>query len=138
MTPRSSRVIPNGRSRLLPRGQVATVSGKDLRTVRRSADEWNTPAVSFSLTRTAEGGSKRPPAENIGNQIAIILDNKVISAPRVESVIPPPRAGSSAAGSRPRKRRTGRRAQGRLSPRASYLEERTVRSLLGADSVRQG
>jgi len=120
--------------------RVATVSGKDLRTVRRSVDEWNSPAVSFSLD--PEGGRRfeKATGENIGKQIAIVLDNRVISAPRVESVIP------AATGGIIRGRFTAEEAEdlvvvlkaGSLPAGIRYLEERTIGPSLGADSVRQG
>jgi len=120
--------------------RVATVTGKDLRTVRRSADEWNSPAVSFSLN--PEGGRRfeKATGENIGKQIAITLDNKVISAPRVESIIP------AATGGIIRGRFTPEEAEdlvvvlkaGSLPAGIRYLEERTIGPSLGADSVRQG
>jgi len=120
--------------------RVATVSGKDLRTVRRSLDEWNSPAVSFSLD--PEGGRRfeKATGENIGKQIAIVLDNRVISAPRVESVIP------AATGGIIRGRFTAEEAEdlvvvlkaGSLPAGIRYLEERTIGPSLGADSVRQG
>lgn len=63
--------------------KVAMVTGKDLRTIRQTTDEWNNPAVSFSLN--ADGGARFELATgaNIGKQIAIILDKKVQSAPVV-------------------------------------------------------
>ncbi len=45
---RSSGATPSGGGRVLSRQPVASVTGKDLRSVRRSEDEWNNPAVSFS------------------------------------------------------------------------------------------
>jgi preprotein translocase subunit SecD len=120
--------------------RVATVSGKDLRTVRRSVDEWNSPAVSFSLNPDGGRRFEKATGENIGKQIAIILDNKVISAPRVESVIP------AATGGIIRGRFTMEEAEdlvvvlkaGSLPAGIRYLEERTIGPSLGADSVRQG
>ncbi|MGQ9672075.1 MAG: protein translocase subunit SecD [Candidatus Aminicenantales bacterium] len=120
--------------------RVAVVTGKDLRTVRRSVDEWNSPAVSFSLN--PEGGRRfeKVTAENIGNSIAIVLDKKVISAPRVESRIP------AASGGIIRGRFTIEEAEdlvvvlraGALPASIKYLEERTIGPSLGADSVRKG
>jgi preprotein translocase subunit SecD len=112
--------------------RVAVVTG--------SVDEWNSPAVSFSLN--PEGGRRfeKLTAENIGNSIAIILDNKVISAPRVESRIP------AASGGIIRGRYTLEEADdlvvilraGALPASIKYLEERTVGPSLGADSIRKG
>jgi preprotein translocase subunit SecD len=120
--------------------KVATVTGKDLRTIRRTQDEWNNPAVAFSLN--ADGGARfeQVTGANIGKQIAIILDKKVQSAPIVEDRI------SRAQGGVIRGRFTAQEADdlvvvlkaGALPAGISYLEERTIGPALGADSIRQG
>ena len=120
--------------------KVATVTGKDLRTIRRVTDEWNSPAVSFSLN--ADGGARfeQLTGANIGKQIAIILDKKVQSAPVVEDRI------SRAQGGIIRGRFTAQEADdlvvvlkaGALPAGIKYLEERTIGPALGADSIRQG
>jgi preprotein translocase subunit SecD len=120
--------------------KVATVTGKDLRTIRRTQDEWNNPAVAFSLN--ADGGARfeQVTGANIGKQIAIILDKKVQSAPVVEDRI------SRAQGGVIRGRFTAEEADdlvlvlkaGALPAGIKYLEERTIGPALGADSIRQG
>jgi preprotein translocase subunit SecD len=120
--------------------KVAAVTGKDLRTIRRTQDEWNNPAVSFSLN--ADGGARfeQITGANIGKQIAIILDKKVQSAPTVEDRI------SRAQGGVIRGRFTAEEADdlvlvlkaGALPAGIKYLEERTIGPALGADSIRQG
>ena len=120
--------------------KVATVTGKDLRTIRQTTDEWNNPAVSFSLN--ADGGARFEQATgaNIGKQIAIILDKKVQSAPVVETKI------MRAQGGIIRGRFTAQEAEdlvtvlkaGALPAGIDYLEERTIGPALGADSIRQG
>jgi len=120
--------------------KVATVTGKDLRTIRRTTDEWNSPAVSFTLN--ADGGARfeQVTGANVGKQIAIILDKKVQSAPVVESRI------DRAQGGVIRGRFTAEEADdlvivlkaGALPAGIKYLEERTIGPSLGADSVRQG
>jgi preprotein translocase subunit SecD len=120
--------------------KVAVVTGKDLRTVRQVTDEWNTPAVSFSLN--SEGGARfeQVTGANVGKQIAIILDNKVQSAPVVESRIDRTQGGII------RGRFTASEAEdlvivlkaGALPAGIKYLEERTIGPALGADSIRQG
>jgi preprotein translocase subunit SecD len=120
--------------------KVATVTGKDLRTIRRVTDEWNSPAVSFSLN--ADGGARfeQLTGANIGKQIAIILDKKVQSAPVVEDRI------SRTQGGIIRGRFTAQEADdlvvvlkaGALPAGIKYLEERTIGPALGADSIRQG
>jgi preprotein translocase subunit SecD len=120
--------------------RVAVVTGRDLRMIRRTTDEWNSPAVSFSLN--PEGGRRFETVtrENIGGQIAIVLDNKIISSPRVETEIP------AASGGIIRGRFTQEEAEdlvvvlraGALPAGISYLEERTIGPSLGADSIRKG
>ncbi len=117
---------------------VAAVTGKDLRSVRQSQDEWNSPAVSFSLSPEGSRRFEQVTGENIGKEIAIILDKKVISAPRVEDRI----SGSGII----RGRYTIEEATdlvvvlkaGALPAGIQYLEERTIGPALGSDSVRQG
>ena len=62
----------------------AAVTGRDLRNARPSLDENNQPAVSFTLNN--EGGRKfgKVTSENIGRQLAIVLDGRVQSAPRID------------------------------------------------------
>ena len=120
--------------------KVAVVTGKDLRTVRRTTDEWNNPAVSFSLNSDGGARFEQVTGDNIGKQIAIVLDKKVQSAPGIESKI------MRAAGGIIRGRFTVQEADdliivlkaGALPAGIKYLEERTIGPALGADSVRQG
>ena len=64
--------------------KAAAVTGQDLRNARGSLDENSQPAVSFTLSN--EGGRKfgKVTGENIGRQLAIILDGRVQSAPRID------------------------------------------------------
>ena len=118
--------------------KAAVVSGTDLRNARPSLDENNQPAVAFTLSN--EGGRKfgNATAQNIGRQLAIILDGRVQSAPRIESQI---RSEGRITGSF-----TTEEVQnlalilrsGALSASLTYLEERTIGPTLGADSIRSG
>ncbi len=120
--------------------KVATVTGNDIRSVRRSVDEWNNPAVSFTLN--ADGGARfeRVTGANIGKQIAIILDGKIQSSPVVEAQINRNEGGIIQG------RFTAEEADdlvivlkaGALPAGIRYLEERTIGPALGADSIRQG
>jgi preprotein translocase subunit SecD len=119
--------------------RVAAVTGRDLRNARPTLDEYNTPAVSFTLN--SEGVSKfsRVTAANVGRQLAIVLDGQVQSAPVIEGAITQAEA-----------RITGRFTQsevadlslllrsGALPASLTYLEEREVGPSLGAESIRAG
>ncbi len=67
--------------------KVASVTGKDLRLVRRSVDEWNQPAVAFQLKPDGARRFEQVTGENIGKQLAIILDKKVQSNPNINARI---------------------------------------------------
>ncbi len=119
--------------------KVPAVTGKDLRNARQTVDEMNLPAVSFTLN--SEGVSKfsRVTAANVGRQLAIILDDRVVSAPSIEGPI-----------SQPEARITGRFTpqeaddlalvlrSGALPASLTYLDEREVGPTLGSDSVKAG
>lgn len=118
--------------------RAAAVSGRDLRTARPTIDQNNQPAVSFTLT--ADGARKfgTVTSANIGRQLAIILDNRVSSAPTIQSRITD---NGQITGSF-----TQQEAQdlslvlrsGALPTSLTYLEERTIGPTLGADSIRSG
>jgi preprotein translocase subunit SecD len=118
--------------------RVAAVTGRELRNARSTLDEFNQPAIAFSLN--SEGAAKfgQVTRANIGRQAAIILDNQVVSAPVIETAI-------NADG-----RITGRFTQqeatdlalvlrsGALPATMTYLERREVGPSLGLDSIRAG
>ncbi|HKB71078.1 MAG TPA: protein translocase subunit SecD [Thermoanaerobaculia bacterium] len=118
--------------------KVAAVTGRDIKNARPSQDQTNRPAVSFSLK--AEGATKfdKVTGSNIGKQLAIVLDNRVQSAPRIDGRISdsgiitgsftPERANDLALILR----------SGALPAGLVYLEERTVGPSLGLDSIRKG
>jgi preprotein translocase subunit SecD len=118
--------------------RVAAVTGNDLRSARVELDENNQPAVGFTLNRNGAAAFSRVTGENIGRNLAIVLDKSVMSAPRLESRI-------NDAG-RIHGSFTQEEAQnlslilrsGALPATLTYLEERTIGPSLGADSIRSG
>ncbi len=121
---------------LLKRASVVT--GRDLRNARRSQDRYNQPAVSFTLT--PDGGNKfeEYTRAHIGERMAIVLDNRVRSAPVIRGQI---RDEGVIEGSF-----TVQQAEdlalvlraGALPASITYLEERTVGPSLGRESVIRG
>jgi preprotein translocase subunit SecD len=117
---------------------AAAVTGRDLRTARPTLDENNQPAVSFTLT--TDGGRKfgKITGENIGRQLAIVLDGRVQSAPRLEDRI--------STDGRIHGNFTQQESQdlslilrsGSLPATLTYLQEQTIGPTLGADSIRSG
>ena len=119
--------------------KVAAITGRDLRTAKPTIDEVNAPAVSFTLNSEGVAKFSRVTGANVGRYLAIVLDNRVVSSPRIESAINQAEA-----------RITGRFTQqeaadlslvlrsGALPASLTYLDQREVGPTLGADSVRAG
>lgn len=115
------------------------VSGENLTDAQPGFDEYNRPTV--SLTFDSLGGKKFGEAtkNNVGKLFAIVLDNKVLSAPRINGYIPDGHAQITGSF-------TVQEAQdlallmraGALPAPLKILEERTVGPGLGADSIAAG
>jgi preprotein translocase subunit SecD len=67
--------------------KIAAITGRDLKNAAPTLDENNLPAVKFTLNADGVAKFTRVTGDNVGRQLAIILDNKVESAPRIESRI---------------------------------------------------
>ena len=118
--------------------KAAAASGKDLRNARPSIDQNGRPAVSFTLS--SQGGALfgKATSENIGRSLAIELDGRVQSAPRIDGRIT---TDGQIFGSF-----TQQEVQdlslvlksGSLSAGLDYLSEQTVGASLGADAIKSG
>jgi preprotein translocase subunit SecD len=118
--------------------RVPAVTGRDLRNSRPTLDENSRPAVSFSLNNEGATRFGAFTQANVGRNLAIVLDNRVFSAPRIEERI------------NDEGRIHGNFTQqeaadlslvlrsGALPANLTYLEERTVGASLGAESIRAG
>ncbi len=118
--------------------RAASVTGRDLKNARVGQDKFNQPAVEFFLN--AQGAEKfgRVTGDNIGRQLAIVLDKRVQSAPNIKGQITD---NGIIEGNF-----TAERADalslvlrsGALPAQLVTLEERTVGPSLGLDSIKQG
>lgn len=118
--------------------KVAAATGRDLRSAKPSLDENNRPAVSFTLTSDGSRKFGRATGENIGKSLAIVLDNRVRSAPRIDGRITDQGTiyGSFTTEEVADLSLTLR--SGALPASLTYLEERVIGPTLGADSIRAG
>jgi preprotein translocase subunit SecD len=117
--------------------KAAAVSGHDVTNARPAVDQNNLPAVSFTLS--AEGARKfgTVTESNIGRRLAIILDNRITSAPTIQSRITD--NGQITGVTRDEVNDlTLILKSGALPAQLTYLEERTIGPSLGADSIRSG
>ena len=118
--------------------RVAAVTGRDLRSARPSLDENSRPAVAFTLN--SEGAAKfgKVTGENVGRSLAIILDGRVQSAPRIDSRITSDGRISGSFTQEEVQNLSLILRSGSLPATLTYLEERTIGPSLGADSIRSG
>lgn len=114
------------------------VSGRDLKNARVQKGRVGEPVIGFSLT--PEGAPKfgALTGNNLNRSLAIVLDNKIVSAPNINSRIDDEGVIEG--------RFTQQQASdlalvlrsGSLPASLTTLEERTVGPSLGRDSIRQG
>ncbi len=118
--------------------KIAPVTGQDLRSAKPGLDENNAPAVMFDLK--SQGATKfgKLSGDNIGRYLAIVLDNRVVSAPRLEGRITD--HGRISGGFTPESANdlSLTLRSGALPASLTSLEEEVVGPTLGADSIREG
>ncbi|SOH93486.1 preprotein translocase subunit SecD [Monaibacterium marinum] len=117
----------------------AIVSGDQLVDAQATFDQNNNPSVSFRFNAQGARIFGDHTAENIGNPFAIVLDNEVISAPRIQSYIP---GGSGIITGQFTTQETTNLSillrAGALPAELVVLEQRTIGPELGADSIEAG
>jgi preprotein translocase subunit SecD len=118
--------------------KIAPVNGQDLRVARPGLDENNQPAVHFELKAAGAQKFGKLSGENIGRYLAIVLDNRVISAPRLEGRITDQGRISGGFTSETANDLALTLRSGALPASLTYLDEDVVGATLGADSVRAG
>jgi preprotein translocase subunit SecD len=118
--------------------KAAAVSGRDLRSARPSLDQNGRPAVSFTLN--SEGGRRfgQVTETNIGRYLAIVLDGRVQSAPRIDGRITTDGQIFGTFTQEEVQNLSLILRSGSLPARLDYLEERVIGPSLGADSIRSG
>jgi preprotein translocase subunit SecD len=138
--PSSSRAGEGGSSfYVVHRGAVIT--GRDLKNAYVSRDENGRPAVSFTLTADGAQRFGRATEQNIGQLLAIVLDGRIVSAPRINSRISDSGQITGGPSGFPQKDADDLALvlkSGALPASMVTEDEEVVGPLLGADSIRKG
>jgi preprotein translocase subunit SecD len=117
--------------------KAVVVAGSDLRSAQPSLDQYNRPAVHFTLKPDAASRFGTISEANIGRRLAIILDNKVLSAPTLQSRISD--SGEITGVSQQEAQNLVITLKsGALPARLDYRQQQTIGPSLGADSIRSG
>src|SRR5215468_1056582 len=121
--------------------QVASITGRDLKGAYPSRDENGRPAVSFNLNADGAQRFGRVTGENIGKMLAIVLDKRIQSAPRINGRITDSgiiTGGASGFAPQAAQDLALVLRSGALPASIKYLDEEVVGPTLGADSIRAG
>ena len=117
--------------------RTPAVSGTDLRSARHSVDEFNRPAVGFTLTQDAARRFGEITERNINRPLATVLDKRVMSVATIQNRIDD--QGQISGVSREEMiEQVINLNSGALPADLEYVEERTIGASLGAASVRAG
>ncbi len=118
--------------------RTPVITGRDLRNARPSQDQFGKWETEFTLTQDAKSRFGRFTEANIGNRLAIVMDNQVRSAPTIQARIEDQGRITGAASQQEASDLALVLRAGSLPAGVVYLEERTVGPSLGTDSIHQG
>lgn len=119
-------------------GRNAVVTGRDLRNARPSQDEFGKWETSFTLSQDASKRFGRFTESNVGNKLAVVLDNQIFSVATIQSKIEDSGRITGIGDQTSASDLALTLTSGSLPAGIVYLEERTVGPSLGADSIHDG
>jgi len=137
----SQRADSSGGRQFYVVNQVAGVTGRDLKNAGVTRDENGRPAVSFNLNAAGAEKFGRLTEANINSLLAIVLDGRVVSAPKINSRISDNGIiTGGGAGFAPDEARELALVlkSGALPASMTPLQEEVVGASLGADSIYHG
>jgi preprotein translocase subunit SecD len=138
--PPGSQVLPmfNGQGGIAVKRRVM-VSGDQISKANQSFDENGAPDIEITFDSAGARRFGRATQENVGKPFAIILDDKVLSAPTIESAILGGQARITGSFTVQSAHDLAVSLQsGKLPVKLNVIEERTVSAELGADSIHKG
>ncbi len=118
--------------------KAAIISGRELRTARRSQDEFGTANVRFDLVPSSADKFGQYTGTHIGTAMAIVLDGNVMSAPVIRARISDSGVIEGNFSIEEAEDLGLVLRAGALPASITYLEERTVGPSLGRDSIVRG
>jgi len=138
--PAGSQVLPmaNGGGAMAVQRRVM-VSGDQLTSAKQTFDQDGRPNISIAFNSTGARRFGRVTQENVGKPFAIILDNKILSAPTIESAILGGQASITGSFTVESANQLAvSLASGKLPVKLNVIEERTISADLGKDSIHKG
>jgi preprotein translocase subunit SecD len=117
---------------------ASVLTGRDLKIAKRSQDQWGGPAVAFSLNASGAARFRTFTAANIGQKLAIVLDNRIISDPVINDVLSFDSIITGHFSVEEAEDLALKLRSGALPAPLTMLHEQLIGPSLGADSVRKG
>lgn len=117
---------------------ASVITGRDLKNARRGRDNYGRPIVEFSLNTAGADRFRTFTAANIGQKLAIVLDNKIITDPVIQDVLS---YNSQITGDYEIEEADDlalKLRSGALPAPLHPLHEQIIGPSLGADSIRKG
>jgi len=118
--------------------RTPVITGSDLRNAHASQGEFGKWEAGFTLTQDGGKRFERFTAANVGNRLAVILDNQIRSVATIESKISDSGRITNLSSEQEASDLALVLRSGSLPASIVYLEERSVGPSLGADSIREG
>jgi len=118
--------------------RTPVVTGRDLRNARSSQDEFRKWETGFSLSPDGARRFERFTEANIGNRLAVVLDNQIRSVATIQARISDQGRITNVGTEQEASDLALVLRSGSLPAGIVYLEERSVGPSLGADSIREG
>jgi preprotein translocase subunit SecD len=138
--PPGSQVLPMADgSGLMAVKRRVMVSGDQLIDAKQSFDQDGRPDIDITFNTAGARRFGRVTQENVGKPFAIILDDKILSAPNINEPILGGRAQISGSFTVQTAHDLAvSLASGKLPVKLNVIEERTISAELGADSIHKG
>jgi len=116
----------------------AVITGQQMRNARASQDDFRKWETSFSLSQ--DGGKRfgRYTEANVGNKLAVVLDNQIVSVATIESRIEDSGRITGLGSEEEAVDLSRYLRSGSLPAGVKYIEENSVGPSLGADSIHEG
>ena len=114
------------------------ITGRDLRNARAGQDEFRKWETGFNLSQDGARKFERFTEANIGNRLAVVLDNQIRSVATIQSRISDSGRITNLGTEQEASDLALVLRSGSLPASIVYLEERSVGASLGADSIREG
>ncbi|HLF55700.1 MAG TPA: protein translocase subunit SecD [Thermoanaerobaculia bacterium] len=114
------------------------ITGRDLRSANPSRGQLGQPVVAFMLSADGARAFGEATGANVGRGLAIVLDGKVVSAPRINSRITDSGIIEGNFSDQDAQDLVTTLRSGALPAGITYLEDRTVGPSLGHDSIQSG